>query len=317
MMPKRTVARCAGFTLVELLVVIAIIGILIALLLPAVQQAREAARRMQCTNNQKQILLAVHNFENAHTHLPRTVIRPNFGDVGKPYTFWGSIILDYLEQSNLKDVYDFEYGYYEPENIPAIQTRVDVYECPSAASGAQLVEIDTDVEGYSGDYVTIESVEAANGDYHFAGMSSRRSSQGGSLDVPDTSTFNCKFRDITDGLSNTVFFGENSSAHEYWVQGKRESDTNVGGDFRAAWAGTRQMYLSGFESSGTALFGSINAPCVINCSNHSSAGIYSFHPGGANFGFGDGSVQFIPETISGATLFALCTRQNGEVVGEY
>ncbi|MHC2070664.1 DUF1559 domain-containing protein [Bremerella sp. T1] len=309
-------SRRTGFTLVELLVVIAIIGILIALLLPAVQQAREAARRMQCTNNMKQIVLAVHNFENTHTHLPRTIVNPDWGDPGTAYQYWGTEILAFLEQGNMKELWDRNYSCWDTENLDVVSNRMPAYECPSAPQ-ARLVEIDTGVEGFSGDYIAVEECVAPNGDYHFSGMASYRSTTS-DVSVAPYETFDVKFRDISDGLSNTIFFSEQGGTIDHYVNGKlEEAGSNPGRNSRAAWSYTRRIFLSGFDSDGLTLNYSANAPCMVNCSNHSWAGIYAFHPGGANIALGDGSVRFLPETIQGTTLFALCTRQGGEVVGEF
>jgi len=317
-----------GFTLIELLVVIAIIAILVALLLPAVQQAREAARRTSCKNNMKQIGLAIHNFATQHTHLPRTNVHSGWGDpipdrdiTGLAYPndynqYWGTEILSFLEQGNLKDLWDHRYSAYDSQNEDVVGRRIPTYECPSAPEST-LVTIDGTIEGYTGDYVAIEECVAPDGNFHFSGMASYRS-ESSNISQSPYKAFDVKFRDITDGLSNTIFIGEQAGTASHYVNGKlHAADTNPGGTHRAAWSYTRRVFLSGFESDGLTLNYSPNAPCMINCSNHSWAGVYSFHQGGAQFLFGDGSVHFISENINGPTLFALCTRQGGEVVGEF
>src|SRR5262245_23023947 len=119
-------ARQVGFTLVELLVVIAIIGILIALLVPAVQAAREASRRMQCANNFKQVLLTVHNYHGAHKTFPPTVL--GLAEGGHS---WVTIVLPYFEEAALFDKYDFGVVWYDAANAPVYSTTLTVLQCPS------------------------------------------------------------------------------------------------------------------------------------------------------------------------------------------
>src|SRR5262245_18831859 len=126
----------SGFTLVELLVVIAIIGILVALLLPAVQAAREAARRAQCENNLKQVGLAALNFEGALGGLPppRQTVAPFQG--------WGTYLLNYLEKNNIADQFDLNKNFYDPVNAPLIKIPLQVYVCPSAPAKREINIID-------------------------------------------------------------------------------------------------------------------------------------------------------------------------------
>lgn len=130
-MQKRT-----GFTLIELLVVIAIIGTLIAILLPAVQQAREAARRTQCKNNLKQIGLALHNYLEAHGRFPSDRL-------AKPRTGWCALLLPFLDQLNLQDAYDFNHDYWDRENEAVTQLPLTVFACPSTPDGQRLIPNDT------------------------------------------------------------------------------------------------------------------------------------------------------------------------------
>ncbi|MFW5693503.1 MAG: DUF1559 domain-containing protein, partial [Thermoguttaceae bacterium] len=127
--------KSQAFTLVELLVVIAIIGILIALLLPAVQSAREAARRMQCSNNLKQIGLALHNYHTAHKTLPYGA---NFGQ-GTGAT-WAAMILPYLEQQNVYDAFDFTLPVWHEQNEQAVQSVIPAYICPSDPASSEPLQ---------------------------------------------------------------------------------------------------------------------------------------------------------------------------------
>lgn len=304
-------SRRSGFTLVELLVVIAIIGILISLLLPAVQAAREAARRTQCQNNLKQLGIAVHTFESVNQKLPRTINNPDWGDSGQ-YQYWGVYILPYIEQVNLQDKYDFAYGYWEPQNQEVYNKRVPVFTCPSAPD-PMLIDI-SGIEHYTGDYVALEEVVNAAGGYDIAGMASYKVDGNGNYRA-----FNVKFKDIRDGLSNTLIFTENGGAGEIWIDGLATGEyyTHPRDTSKLGWASGRRLWVTGFSADGQTPEYTFNAPCMINCNNLTWGGIYAFHPSGAMATRADGSVTFLSDSMSGAVLYALCTRQGGEVIGEY
>ncbi len=130
----REPARFPGFTLVELLVVVTIIGMLIALLLPAVQAAREAARRMQCGNNLKQLGVGFHNFANTNGGFPprRWSRNPDTdGSGGNGYTGWGTFLLPFIEQQPIYDAYKWGYDFYHPANKAVVETQLPVFVCPS------------------------------------------------------------------------------------------------------------------------------------------------------------------------------------------
>jgi prepilin-type N-terminal cleavage/methylation domain-containing protein/prepilin-type processing-associated H-X9-DG protein len=317
-----------GFTLVELLVVIAIIGILIALLLPAVQAAREAARRMQCTNNLKQISLAMHNYESSNRSLP----------VGAYSCCWGTWLvatLPYIEYQSLFAQYHHEhkfdvvtgYRYSDGINQPVTKTRITAYTCPS--------DEPTERTEYGG--ITSHNYVANFGNTGFA-----VGSVSGIYDVPNgpVQTYNgvaflgapftiggwfstsdsslCykakayKFRDITDGLSRTLMFSET-------VQGK-------GVDLRGySWWG----YAAGFESQlppnssqpdimqGSGYCDTTvpsNPPCAAATSSQPmTMAARSRHPGGVQASHCDGSVTFYSENIELDVWRALSTAQGGDV----
>jgi prepilin-type N-terminal cleavage/methylation domain-containing protein/prepilin-type processing-associated H-X9-DG protein len=262
-----------GFTLVELLVVIAIIGILIALLLPAVQAAREAARRAQCTNNLKQLALAVHNYHDTYKTFPSGwVMQDNGGDLSG----WGFIplMMPFLEQKTLYDKIDvgtrriFDVGQdttIDPatgqEFWMVLQTEIETVMCPSdkTRNPNPARKIFGNSVGVS-NYGTIRGFFARTG----ADSDNNNGSMYGNSDVA--------FRDVTDGTSNTFLIGERQELNDAFN-----------------WPGPGKL------GAGTNVTGDVNRKL-----NHATNtnGFSSLHPGGANFAMCDGSVAFISETIS-------------------
>ena len=301
-----------AFTLVELLVVIAIIGTLVALLLPAVQAAREAARRTQCANNFKQVGLALHNYHTAHSSFPVGMyddrVTPNEPDM-PGYFSWSVYLLPYLEQQTVYDMFIF--GPYQPEGIfyffpiqneRASSTPISAYLCPTdpqqpkfaAGVGAltNMCGIADSTNQVMGTYtVTKKFPSEANGIFGANGY--------------------CKIGEIEDGTSNTLIVGEvtgsngqgNAWAGHPWstanLLGLRDG---INGPFTAV-GGTYPDWDPPFYSI-------------------YSTGFASFHPGGCHFALADGSVTFISENIESgerpvgqppSLLHALATRAGGEV----
>jgi prepilin-type N-terminal cleavage/methylation domain-containing protein/prepilin-type processing-associated H-X9-DG protein len=277
-----------GFTLIELLVVIAIIAILIALLLPAVQQAREAARRAQCKNNLKQIGAALHNFEERETKLPP-------GAVWSGSTQKGSIlirILPFVDQAPLFEAYDFKQPDVDDTLIPGTTTLaasklIPVYVCPSDSS--EEFYFGRGRHNYAASRgpteVAINPASPCNHSWQSLAMAP--------LDDPDrfAGPFTrlgkiTRFRDVTDGLSNTIFFGEvvpQCSEHARNGWGK----TNNGNGYCTT------LIPINFDSCDDGA----SDPCRRSNNWNTEAGFKSEHPGGAHFLFGDGSVHFVSETI--------------------
>jgi prepilin-type N-terminal cleavage/methylation domain-containing protein len=313
--PKRQ-RRCAGagraFTLVELLVVIAIIGVLVALLLPAVQAAREAARRMQCSNNMKQINLAIHNYHGAQLALPPS--RSSFTNAEGKSTLNGlqTLILPFMEQSNLEQLYDYDKGWDHASNQLAINTRLAFYLCPSSPNGdkkVKLSDVGSGTQFPSGtaavnNYYPVRNVRnAANVLLEGAFCAAQDGQLTGLNGGPLCNTL----ADIRDGTSNTFWFVEIGGRPGYFV--KTQSVTPVAGGIYlfSPWAGNTAMALNSYTIDGLKQKG----PCMMNCTNQFQP--YSFHSGGCMFGIADGSVRFLTENIDGDTFRALGSPAGGEV----
>jgi prepilin-type N-terminal cleavage/methylation domain-containing protein len=278
--------RNRGFTLVELLVVVAIIGVLAALLLPAVQAARESARATSCKNNLKQIGIALHNYHDVQGSLPPGWLAVDENghpdpEEGVPGWAWGAYILPYMEQKSLHIAIDFSEHVDEPEN-DVVRTILPFYQCPSdptdpiaivATEHGGLVHVSR--ANYAGVFGTLEIEEQPS---HGDGVLFHNSR------IP--------FNEVIDGLSNTIFVGERSS--------------RLGATL---WAGL----LHGLDDAMSRMVGSTDHP-----PNHPEGhfdDFSSYHPRGAYFSMGDGSVHRINDEIEPQVYRALATRLGGEPVG--
>jgi prepilin-type N-terminal cleavage/methylation domain-containing protein len=331
---KPRAAARAGFTLVELLVVIAIIGVLVALLLPAVQAAREAARRMSCSNNLKQIGLAMHNYESSFGVLP-----PSRINVSTPLfqQSWTSLTLPYLEQGSIHSAYNFGTPWFAQINDPLTTVRLSVMMCPSSPTTRDLpptnlysgvtggARSDQPRWGYS-DYGSINAVR--NAFIVMSGLPSinTKDAFGGLGRGPD----GVPFAMFTDGTSNTLLIGEDAGRPNMYVGRRRMANPRSGNiafgtQFTAdgwGWADINAGFsvdgsnAAGLQNDTTSSGGTtIVGNCIMNCTNDSE--IFSFHPGGAMFVAADGSVKFLSQTIPGRVMTALITRDQGDVVGNY
>ncbi|XZE20819.1 DUF1559 domain-containing protein [Pirellulaceae bacterium SH449] len=301
--------RCAlhghrrAFTLVELLVVIAIIGILVGLLLPAVQSAREAARRMQCSNNLKQIGLGILNYESAYKRFPPGSIRSNFvsGFAG---------ILPHLEQGNIYERYNFSLYYTLPEAAEISALQVPTFLCPSTVIPRQVPSpaltaagLPAEVGGpstYLLNEGTGQMMNAALQDGMFPCL-------WGAMGARAFPTNFLGMRDVPDGTSNTIAVGETTyDFPEYrWAASVQAP---FGGTVR--WGGARWIVGYPRVALGTTRF-PLNAPRV-----SITGGYTSQHTGGINFSFVDGSVRFLSNNTQFEILTAISTRNRGEVVGD-
>jgi prepilin-type N-terminal cleavage/methylation domain-containing protein/prepilin-type processing-associated H-X9-DG protein len=292
--------RRNAFTLVELLVVITIIGILIALLLPAVQAAREAARRMSCSNHMKQIGLAMHLYHDTFQQLPPGWIAHD-PSTGQPHWFgvpgwgWGARILPFMEQTAIyNNLIHFDLPITDPANAQVRVMPIPIYRCPSDAGDATFVlqgggplvgggsfsPVKLSTNNYIGVFGTKDFHEIApscegNGCFFLQrGVS---------------------FRDIKDGLSQTFIVGERSSelAPSTWV------GVVTGGEHAPA------------RICGVATY----PPNSTTEASHYFHNFSSCHPTGTNFLLADGSVRLIPESIAEETYHALCTRDARDITG--
>jgi prepilin-type N-terminal cleavage/methylation domain-containing protein/prepilin-type processing-associated H-X9-DG protein len=316
-MLQRKTDRPSGFTLIELLVVIAIIAVLVGLLLPAVQKVREAANRLQCSNNLKQIGLAMHNYHDAQLALPGNV-RPS--SVGTVRVRWTTVLLPYYEQDNLRRAYDLTKNWSDPANVPLTSQRLKVLECPSSPAPERL---DGAPEN---NWVGAVAISDYAGIY---GIDPRLLSLGLVDKAGDgivSKTKPVKFADVPDGLSNTLYITESAGKPNLWRLRQKIADAsptnrvNGGGWSRPA---SEIPFLVGSSTDGATLPG----PCAINCTNgedirgqypHPYYGVdgtgqvYGFHTGGVNALFADGSVHFINQSIDIRVFARLVTRNGGE-----
>jgi prepilin-type N-terminal cleavage/methylation domain-containing protein/prepilin-type processing-associated H-X9-DG protein len=300
--------RRNAFTLIEVLVVIGIIAVLIGLLLPAVQKVRESAARLACANNLKQIGLAALHYESVNQGLPPRC--QNW----VPYRGWGPIILPYIEQGNLANIYDYNLNFWDPANAAAVAVPVKTYCCPSAPPN-RTVTIITDDDapvvgivagiGAEGDYFAPNSVDAywwPAAQYAAAADEQNAPAMAVGSDRPLSA--------ITDGTSNTLLISELSGRPDYYILGVKQP-SNAGLRFPnwwGPWASYNSCIYKTWSADGTTPGG----PCTINCNN--SWGIYSFHSVGANAVFVDGSVHFLRVGLDRDVFAALVTRAGGEVI---
>ncbi len=275
-LPMRSIVqRRSAFTLIELLVVIAVIGIITALLLPAVQMARESARRAQCTSNLKQIGIAANNYEQQYGYFPPGCIDcPNFKMFRLPEKqhAWSALLLPFMEHENLSRTLDLDIRFDDEANKPAVSTVVPTYLCPS----------------------TVSRMDDRHDDLTSDGMAC--TDYGGNFGTSDRDPgnkplgmliFNTPIRaaDVLDGLAYTWIVGESTGR-------------GTAGD--AGWANGRNIFDTTTRINNESLRGSDE--------------LFSDHPGGVNVVFCDGTVKFLSEQIDLEVLYALCTRSRREVI---
>ena len=327
-------ADSAGFTLVELLVVIAIIGILIALLLPAVQAARGAARRSQCCNNLKQLGLAMHNYADSHKALPIGVQASPLGTGtgGRPrmpgHTAL-TMVLPFHEQANVLTLYHTEFANSHQINHEATRAQIKVYQCPSDdSSGRTAVNQGMQTEMSRSNYAVCFGANTMLRDAN--GINIMTSPNRAGIDFETDGGFRIddsrRWARFRDGTSNTAIASEVLAGKD---DSKGPADMNW--DVRGMWAwhvmgSFAYTHLNEPNSKiGDALYAAGSLNCVdaphMPCDNsHANrwdefhAAARSHHPGGVNVVFGDGHVTFISETIDLQTWRCLGAMDDGQVI---
>ena len=330
--------RPNGFALVELLVCIAIAGTLIAMLLPTVQAAREASRRMSCQNNLRQMGLALHNYQFAHGVFPPSKIpakgtatgacepeeievEDNLGNCTE-YHCWTAVSLPFFEQAELNGELHLDQSWSSPDNRSAVSIQLAFFQCPSTPISDRT---DTyHVRGAAAtDYGAICEVDRQVFTDVFGVPEPGVEAQKGALAKHDKNPPAC----ITDGLSKTLMISECSGRPNAYVLSSPMTEAQfadythdeiiqVGGQFvtddGAGWADPDSgIDINGTSENGIEAYG----PRMINATNVEEA--YSFHSGGAQFLFADGSAHFFYEDINPWIYVTLCTRAGGEVIKAY
>jgi prepilin-type N-terminal cleavage/methylation domain-containing protein/prepilin-type processing-associated H-X9-DG protein len=332
-MPQGKPHRLRGFTLIELLVVIAIIAVLVALLLPAVQQAREAARRTQCKNNMKQIGLALHNYLDAMTRFPPVSVLP----AGRTSEPWSAHVrlLPYIEQTSLQNLVDWSSSAEFPSNPAVCQIRVAVYMCPSeindrARTTTNLVHYPVNYSCNEGTWFVYDPVSGQGGDGAFYPNRAMRAA------------------DFGDGMSTTIAMAENKA---YQPNLWDTSNPNTLGVAPPSTVAAIAAYYGGtFDSNGhtewvegdvhetgftTTCTPNTSVPYTVNgvtydvdvtgmrdgesmsVPTYAAVTARSFHAGTVNVLMNDGSVRGVSNSINLAVWRALGTRSGGEVIGEF
>ena len=290
-MPNTIRRRRSAFTLIELLVVISIIAILVSLLLPAVQQAREAARRVRCQNNMKQIGLALHNYLDTHSVFPPGwVAAKGLNSFEHNYFGWATMILPQLDQANLYNQLDFNVNMDEGPNRELVATKIDTFLCPTDDAPDVYNSVPRDlalgVSNYPGVGGFTVCALRAEGLFKWNGAA--------------------RIGDVLDGTSNTMMVGERVA--------RQPIEDRI-----PVWSGVYMTEQFGLNLE--VVLGWTAIP--LNRPTLSEHGFSSYHRGGANFVFADGHVRFISDSINSTsngqigTYQSLSSINGGEVVGEY
>lgn len=336
--------RRKAFTLVELLVVIAIIGILVALLLPAIQAAREAARRSQCQNNLKQVGLAVLNYESTKKLLPSSK-RP-LGLTTAPRIAGMTLLLPYFEESAKLSQFDLTLNWSNQANFNVVSTPIPAFICPTSPADPRRLDADEQVSPWTGSAATTDYSPTIGVDYRLGpttfspapGISGQLGLVDAETITVDTANGNTPnsgmlpknadptLKKVTDGLSHTIMYAESAGRPSVYRRGGVEvgPDVQTTHVIGGGWARPASDFgLDGSSSDGVTSPG----PCPMNCTNgqqvttypdpyyvtEGSGEAFSFHPGGAFFAFGDGSVHFLNDDINIREFAKLISKADGLV----
>ena len=309
-----------AFTLIELLVVMSVISILIGMLLPAVQKAREAASRIKCANNLKQLALAFHNYESERGYVQGSIRAGETGRQG-----WGLFILPEIEQMPVYSRFDFTRGWNEGvPNRQLVATRLQMFQCPSVPEPYRLDGAPDDPTwapfASTTDYATICGIDSSLLGTGLVAVTDPRGA------LPRNGK--TKFTDIRDGLSNTFLLVECAGRPQLWQAGHIVQPTPQSRVNGGAWSRPASDFdLKGSSYDGTTLPGL----CAINCTNggdtqgqyphpfygvYGSGETYSFHVPGTNAALCDGSVRLVRANLPIKLFAAMVTRSGNEIVGD-
>jgi type II secretory pathway pseudopilin PulG len=305
----------AGFTLPELLLIVAIVAVVLALLVPALFKAHEAANRVHCANNLRQLGQACISFEKSYQYFPTSI-----KDTG-PQRSWMVQILPWIGRSDLARQYDYHKNWCDPANAAVVSQQIPLLYCPASPGGPRAASgvVRLKTNDASGDRVIVKHsfAEAACSDYavihqvkDIAYSNGFANAYGPGMLAEDLFP---RVSDIADGLSNTLMINESAGRPDEWM-GRQMTRTDVKpGD--AVWASRDNDFsFRGFtlDEDSQRYVNKASGPCAVNCSN--IEGIYSFHRGGSQAVFGDGAVRFISQGVSTQLFARLVTRAGGEEV---
>jgi prepilin-type N-terminal cleavage/methylation domain-containing protein/prepilin-type processing-associated H-X9-DG protein len=303
-----------AFTLIEVLVVIAIIALLIAIAVPAIQRIRETANRMVCTSNLRQVGLAIQSFHAERQVFPAsgwTMAGP--GNPNGKFVGWRVLIFPYLEKDAIRERYDLTLNWWEGTNLLLAGDSVKTLQCPTVSERAAVFSavakpprpaMNFPVALAPTDYEALMGVQPSVDPVRYASPAKNRSVMFRNSRV--------RMGDISDGASNTIIVVE--CAARPLVYRKRQPIPHLSNDQGQGWIDSEGPFsLDGASADGSVVGqGPIATPYVMNVTNENEP--YSFHPGGCNFLFADGSVRFIRDTVRLADFAGLCTRAGGEPV---
>lgn len=308
---------CTGFTILELLVVIAIVAVVLTLLLAGVQSVRESARRMTCSNNLRQIGLALHAYHDAFDTFPYAHVYSN-NHAGKyVQQSWARQILSHLEQQTLYNAYNQNYGFAQGSNRDRLAISLPVYKCPtSPAPNIDEFELkgfptadSTDPRGplfYAGvaEYFVVSRWTGPSP----PGMGSGRGMFPFHNEVAPSRPI--RIVDVRDGLSNTIAVSENAGGGRVYRANRRSTELRQS-SVQGHWAAHNRFDIIRYDTSGERRGG---GHCVINCTNDNGRNFFGFHPGGVLALFGDGSSRFMNSGVEYETCAALCVIDDGRSV---
>lgn len=327
-----------GFTIVELLVSITVIGILMALLLPAVQMAREASRRAVCLNNLRQMGIAFHSYHDTYSQFPPTYVAvrknvlPHFlgipGDVDDPNIHtYSEFLLPNLDQGPLFQKMDFTQPYFSPidmtpmglpkyvaDNQSVAATPLAIFRCPSTPRDSDVftftwtaLQVPVTCRMGANDYAPSCGVMRGTGLMNFAEPQASTIANG----ILTNNNPHDGIVEARDGLASTALMWEIAGRPTVWNRGRRDTSQLTGG------GGWTDVVNAENWFGGSSPDGSQAGSCAINCTNRAEAGVYSFHTGGINFLLCDGSARFLSENTSAQVFVNLVTCEGGVPVGEY